>query len=75
MPFSILRRSAARVSKPVDGFVDGSGNQVLNLCAKALALKRASFSSGLKELYLWFKSVQYLTVCWREWMWFDGFHD
>lgn len=50
---SIFNRSAASTSKPVAGVVvDGSGNQVLYLWAKARALKRAAFRSGLNALYL-----------------------
>ena len=49
---SIFRRSFASVSKPVLGSVEGLGNHVLKLWAKARALKRASFSSGVKDAYL-----------------------
>lgn len=48
--FKSLRRSEARVLKPSEGSVEGSGNQVLNLWAKARALKRASFREGSREL-------------------------
>jgi hypothetical protein len=48
---SILNRSAARTSKPFSvSVVSGSGNQVLYLLAKARALKRAAFRSGVKAL-------------------------
>jgi len=48
---SIRRRSAARMSKPFsESVVSGSGNHVLYLLAKALALKRAAFKVGLKAL-------------------------
>lgn len=47
---SIFKRSEARTSKPVaEGVVEGSGNQVLNLWAKARARKRAALRSGEKE--------------------------
>lgn len=49
MPCSSFRRSEASTLKPVDGSVDGSGNHVLNLWAKARALKRACSSSGEKD--------------------------
>ena len=50
MLFSSFNRSEARRSKPWEGSVDGSGNQVLNLWAKARALNRASLREGSKEL-------------------------